>query len=123
MVARTRLSMTLHVRCLSCGEFCITYRWPVSAETCCKQIYHIHSKLFVIDGGFPILFLIMDKDRVPCEVRTESLETIKRVEMSTILIFIYFFVLLILITSLPGVEKNVPLSHLLETLYEFLYFP
>ena len=44
--------------------FRITVRWSIAAETCCKQISHIHNKPFVIDGGFSLLFLIMDTDRV-----------------------------------------------------------
>jgi hypothetical protein len=59
-------------------------------KICCKQVYHIHNKLFVVDGGSFVLFLIMDKDRVSYEVRTESLETIKSAEMLTILIFLFF---------------------------------
>ena len=55
--------------------FCITWRWPLSAEACCKQIPHIYNKPFVIYGGFSLLFLIMDRDRVQNEVRTESLFT------------------------------------------------
>ena len=89
--------------------FRINVRWPISAETCCKQISHIHNKPLVIDGGFSLLFLITDTDRVPSETWTESLATIKRVDTSTFFLIagtadIYYF------TIRRG--KKVPLSHL-----------